>query len=62
VEDHAAVATRHEERKFRSRGFRDLYRDQFRDLPEYFRLARAIQICTLRLFARRIPAREDTFS
>ena len=34
------------------------YIDQFRKLPEYFRLARAIQICTLRLFARRILARE----
>jgi hypothetical protein len=30
-------------------------------LPEYFRLARAIQICTLRLFVRRILAQEDMF-
>jgi hypothetical protein len=37
------------------------YIDRFLDLPEYFRLARAIQICTLRLFARRILAREDMF-
>jgi hypothetical protein len=38
------------------------YMDQFRNLPEYFRFPRAIQICILRLFARRILAREDMFS
>jgi hypothetical protein len=61
VEDHAAVETRHEERKISFAWISRFYIDQFRNLPEYFRLARAIQICTLRLFVRRILAREDMF-
>jgi hypothetical protein len=60
VEDHAAVATRPEERKISFTWIsRFLYRS-ISKLAGIFPIG-TLQICTLRLLARRILAREDMF-
>jgi hypothetical protein len=60
VEDHAAAVTRHERKNFVRVAFAILYR-LISKLAGIFSIGRAIQICTLRLFTRRILAREDMF-
>jgi hypothetical protein len=60
VEDPAAGATWHERKNCVRVAFAILY-GSISKLAGIFPISRAIQICILRLFARRILAREDMF-